>query len=296
MNRPCSRLVFRLGGSLLFVWLLAACGSRNEDAAPPPAVENATTSLGGFVWQDLLTDNLDASVAFYGALLGWEFEESARFGVRYVLVRTVLGYIGGMIEVERRDPATPVAQWLSYLLATNVADTVDRARQLGGHVVIEPYDFAGGQIAVVADPQGALFALTSRELGLPNRDPRVAPRGTFFWRDYFSADVNSSVLFYGTVGEFDAEPQRRSDDLPHYVLRDAREIGGVVPLPVAQRHVVNPNWLPYVRVADPLRLVRQAEALGGQILLQPQPDVHGGSLGIISDPQGAAIALQRYPR
>ena len=283
-------------GLLVCVCSLAvACGPRN-DATPTPDIDDAIAATNGFVWQDLLTDNPEASAAFYGDLLGWEFETSSRFGEQYLLARTVLGYIGGIAHVERTEPDIPVAQWLSYLQVKDVNRAVTAATQLGGRVLVEPVDFNGGEVAVMTDRQNALFGLASRELGLPDRDPRVAPRGTFFWRDYVTENVEDAQMFYSMVTGFDSERQRPSDDVPHYVLVAAREIGGIVPIASDQRDAIDANWLPYIRVTDPLRLARRAEALGGQILLRPHPELRSGSLAIIADPQGAAIALQRYPQ
>jgi hypothetical protein len=35
--------------------------------------------------------------------------------------------------------------------------------------------------------------------------------------------------------------------------------------------------------------------LGGTVLFAPRPDVRSGSLAIVADPTGAALALQRWP-
>ena len=294
-HREWTSLSFRIGLLVCLSGVVGTCGSRN-DTTPIPEVEDAPSATRGFVWQDLLTDSPEDSAAFYGDLLGWEFEESSRFGERYLLAHTVLGYIGGIAHVERSEPDTPIAQWLSYLLVQDVGATVTAATQSGGRILVEAVDFNGGQVAVLADPQNALFALTTRELGLPTRDPRVAPRGTFFWRDYLAENVEDAQMFYSRVFGFEAERQRRSDEVPHYVLGAVREIGGIVPLSPRQRDTIDANWLPYIRVDDPLRLARRAEALGGQVLLRPRPQPGNESLAIIADPQGAALALQRYPR
>jgi predicted enzyme related to lactoylglutathione lyase len=58
---------------------------------------------------------------------------------------------------------------------------------------------------------------------------------------------------------------------------------------------VRPNWLPYVRVDDPSALARKAQALGGRVLLEPSPERRHGTLAIVADPSGAALALQKWP-
>ena len=45
--------------------------------------------VGKVIWNDLVTDNLDASRRFYGELFGWTFEQgSARGGRAYTLARS----------------------------------------------------------------------------------------------------------------------------------------------------------------------------------------------------------------
>ncbi len=65
-------------------------------------------------------------------------------------------------------------------------------------------------------------------------------------------------------------------------------------LPIGERKIT-PNWLPYIRVTDPTAAAARAEQLGGRILLPASPDIRNGSVAVIADPGGAAVALQRWP-
>jgi predicted enzyme related to lactoylglutathione lyase len=58
---------------------------------------------------------------------------------------------------------------------------------------------------------------------------------------------------------------------------------------------VEPNWLPYVLVDDPAALAGRVTGLGGRILVPAAPERRNGSLVVIADPGGAALALQKYP-
>ena len=51
---------------------------------------------------------------------------------------------------------------------------------------------------------------------------------------------------------------------------------------------VEPNWLPYVRVASVEGVVQRARAGGGQIVLERR------DLAVLIDPTGAAIGVQRW--
>jgi predicted enzyme related to lactoylglutathione lyase len=51
------------------------------------------------------------------------------------------------------------AHWLPYFAAASTDDTVNRLLELGGEVLSEPMNTDFGRMAVVADPEGALFAV-----------------------------------------------------------------------------------------------------------------------------------------
>jgi hypothetical protein len=49
--------------------------------------------------------------------------------------------------------------WHVYFAVADADATVAKIKQLGGSVVVEPFDTPIGKMAVVADPQGAVFSL-----------------------------------------------------------------------------------------------------------------------------------------
>ena len=59
--------------------------------------------------------------------------------------------------------------------------------------------------------------------------------------------------------------------------------------------MVEPHWLPFVRVADPAALAARVVALGGKVLIAPRAEVRRGTLAVIADPTGGAVALQKWP-
>ena len=76
------------------------------------------------------------------------------------------------------------------------------------------------------------------------------------------------------------------------VENDGRRRAGIIHLPWQE---VTPNWLPYVNVEDPAAMAKRVEELGGQVLIPPRPDIRNGSVGIVTDPSGAAFAIQKWP-
>jgi len=101
------------------------------------------------------------------------------------------------------------------------------------------------------------------------------------------------MSFYKGVFGYVVETVKTSGPVTYYSLSS----GGVPRAGLYQspwKHVRS-NWLPYVLVPDAKAFADKAASLGGKVLLEAHPNVRGGSLAIVADPTGAAIALQRWP-
>jgi predicted enzyme related to lactoylglutathione lyase len=282
LKRPSA--IRLLGIAATLVVLIAACASNLPPISEAPT---ATHIPGKFVWHTLFTDDPAAARRFYGDLLGWEFEDIGDGGT-YTLIRAG-GRPMGAMALMRPTPTLPdVSQWVSFM---SVAD-VDEASALcrnGGSVYGGPADLKGlGRIAVVADPQGAPLGLIRSEIGDPadGREPQV---GEFLWRDYVAGDLESAFAFYRQLAGYDHREYEPGYEL---FVAGGKERAGIFKSPWPN---VTPNWLPYVRVADASAAAAKARSLGGEIILEPQPDVRNASTAIVTDPTGAAIALQKYP-
>ena len=55
-----------------------------------------------------------------------------------------------------------------------------------------------------------------------------------------------------------------------------------------------PAWLSYVTVDNADSTAKQAEKLGGKIVVPPRDIPEVGRIAVIQDPQGAAIAIITY--
>ncbi|MGD0452496.1 MAG: VOC family protein [Solirubrobacteraceae bacterium] len=115
---------------------------------------------GALVWNELQSPDLDASAAFYGDLFGWKIEESAGMADAYLTIKNGDANNGGMRELT--PPAPP--SWLTYFGVEDVDDALAKVDELGGSKLAGPIDIQIAKIAVVADPQGAVFALYAGEL------------------------------------------------------------------------------------------------------------------------------------
>src|SRR5512134_3319012 len=91
-------------------------------------------------WVDTGQPDPDAAAAFYGGLLGWEFEDRMPAGApgRY-LVATLRGRDVAAVGSQMRG-MPPVPAWTTYVAVDDADAAVARAAQAGGAVLAEPFD------------------------------------------------------------------------------------------------------------------------------------------------------------
>jgi uncharacterized protein len=107
---------------------------------------------GCIVWNELATPDVDKASAFYRELLGWAAECDA---TGYATIRLGEGINGGIRPLRDGEPPN----WLIYFTVDSVDEAVEHVRGSGGEVLAGPVDATVGRIAVVRDPQGAMFAI-----------------------------------------------------------------------------------------------------------------------------------------
>jgi len=115
---------------------------------------------GTLCWADLSTPDPQRASKFYGDLFGWQMileEEDPEHD--YLHIKNGEHFIGGIPPAKFHSPNAP-AHWLAYILTSNCDGTADKAKQLGGQLYLPPTTVENvGRMAVVADLQGAVFAL-----------------------------------------------------------------------------------------------------------------------------------------
>jgi uncharacterized protein len=281
----------RLGFVFTLALILGSAG-RSSVAAGGSAVGLQNVRYGMFVWNDLLTKDLAASRKFYESLLGWTFREQTRDGRAYLIAEIGGTPVAGLLDVHDLKDADP--QWVSFMSVPDVDAVAEQVRSAGGKVVVAPRAIkVGGRAAVVVDPQGAPLGIARLTGGDPP-DPLQPPIGRFFWAEYLAKDAPSALDFYKRLVGYDTLETDSTPGIHYFVLRHDRPRAGLFQIPDTVSGV-RPNWLPYVRVDDPAALAQKAQSLGGRVILQPTPERRHGTLAIITDPAGAALALQKLP-
>ncbi|MEU6443067.1 VOC family protein [Streptomyces sp. NPDC047046] len=112
---------------------------------------------GTLIWNELHTADVPTAAAFYGEVFGMNFEPVE--GVEaYWAVKVAGKTVGGATHLKNDPPGTP-AHWLTYFSVDDVDSTADALIRRDGTVLAPPFDMVAGRMAVVADPEGARFAV-----------------------------------------------------------------------------------------------------------------------------------------
>jgi uncharacterized protein len=110
---------------------------------------------GALAWNELATPDMDASAEFYRELFGWQLDPMEGSAMPYLVIQNQGNGNGGIRPAQENEPC----YWLVYFGADDINADTTKATELGGTKLVEPMDIGVGQISVVRDPQGAVFAL-----------------------------------------------------------------------------------------------------------------------------------------
>ena len=283
---------------ILVFALMAGCAAVSVDL---PSITEAPTEnrdVGRVVWRDLLTTTPSETRAFYGELFGWTFERpgiDVGFGGddAYFLIRHNGRLIGGLVDARPIEAEGNVSQWVTFISVDDAQRAVADAERAGATIVTPPTQLASrGTVAVLRDPDGALFAVVKARSGDPES---VSPAlNDFLWEELWTPDAERSSAFYGEL--FGLEPASLppdGEDQDYRVLAGGGEPRlGILRNPFEGE---KPTWVNYLRVADPAAVTSKVAALGGRIIVDAQPRPLGGTVALIAGPSGAGIALQSWP-
>ena len=120
---------------------------------------------GTLTWNELASRDIEGSKRFYGAVFGWEGNTSEYGPSTYTEFKANGATVAGMREITPQEPADMPPHWLPYFAVADTDATVDKARQGGAGVLMPPTTVPPGRMAVVADPQGAVFAVIAMAAG-----------------------------------------------------------------------------------------------------------------------------------
>ena len=114
--------------------------------------------VGTFGWNELATTDLAAARDFYQSVFGWGLDPAGSNDSTAIF--TVGGRVvcGAHTAGEGEFPA-----WSVWFTVADCDSDATRITELGGAILVPPFDMGFGRGAVVADPQGAAFGIAAVE-------------------------------------------------------------------------------------------------------------------------------------
>jgi predicted enzyme related to lactoylglutathione lyase len=113
---------------------------------------------GALSWNELASPDLDASAGFYAELFGWTLQSVEGMDMPYMTIKNEDDWNNGGIR-PLMPPEPPY--WLVYFGIEDMDAGIAKVLELGGAKLAGPIEIGVGELGIVRDPQGAVFALYS---------------------------------------------------------------------------------------------------------------------------------------
>ncbi|ANS62642.1 hypothetical protein SLINC_0418 [Streptomyces lincolnensis] len=260
----------------------------NHDARPPSATTDVLSThsvFGAPCWVSLTSRDLETTEAFYGAVLGWQWQP-AMLGDRFRIALADGTPAAGIAAVATMWQMA--VAWTPYFAVPSADEAVARAQERGGTAAVGPLSFPPGRAALLADRDGATFGIWEGELFADWEAWREAQPAfiKLHTRDAFDA-----AIFYGEILDWASEHPGCCE--VHYeggevVLRSRGDIVARIEsgaLGSAPDPSIRPHWQVHFAVADVAACTRAAEMHGGSVLSK------GSDEAVLRDPDGAQFTV-----
>lgn len=263
-------------------------------------------------WVDVGLPDPEAALPFYRDLFGWEFESAMPDDMpgQYFMGRIRGGAVAGVGSISPGAPPIPV--WNTYISVSSADAAAAKARDAGGTVLMEPFDVLdSGRMAIVADPDGAVFGVWEPKA---HQGARVVnEHGSLNFNTLATPDPEGAKAFYGAVfgwGTLDL-PTGQMWTLAGYgdhleesspgLREQMAEMGapdGFVDVvadlnAIAPGGDMPPHWSVTFSVDDVDAIAAKAAELGGAVVNGPF-DAPWTRLALLRDPQGATFIASQF--
>ena len=256
---------------------------------------NPSAVRGRFNWHELATTDPEAAKRFYTAVIGWETQEWPGSSHPYTMWTVQGTAVGGLMPLPD-DAASKGAppHWLSYVECQDVDETHADALRLGARTYVPPTDIPDvGRFAVLADPQGAAFAVFTPLLSSSSMTtPSIS---TFSWHELMTTNESDAFQFYSALFGWQKTSAMDMGEMGTYQMFGLSEepMGGMYTIPPGMG--APPMWLPYVHVDNADAAAERVTQNGGTIKNGPMEVPGGDRIAVCADPQGAVFAVHSKP-
>lgn len=251
----------------------------------------------GFIWYELVTNDMDKAVEFYGKVVGWDVRDSGMPGMQYMLFGNGGKDVGGMMTWAGAGAPTMPPEWMGHIRTAKLDEELKAVSADGGTIVRPAQAIPGvGRFAVVLDPQQVKYLLF--EPASKDVPPRLGQNdaGNVGWHELLTNDAERAFDYYSKHYGWEKDYAHDMGPMGTYqTFRMGGPVysGGMMSLAscngMADR--VKPHWNYYFGVKDIEAAAKRVEVSGGTVTVPPT-DVPGGSRILqATDDQGCSFAL-----
>jgi len=121
---------------------------------------DATARVGDWIWLQLLSRDAGRTAKFYQKVGGYQLQRNIAGNRSSDYILSAGGIARATVRTIPQDKTKVKPTWLPFVRVSRLQDSLTKAGQLGGKVLISPRpDLMNGKVAVVADPTGAAVGL-----------------------------------------------------------------------------------------------------------------------------------------
>ncbi len=264
-------------------------------------------------WVDSQEPDPEAVLPFYSGLFGWEFENGMPDDAEgvYYMARIRGGDVAAISSVPPGAP--PRAMWSTYVAVADADASATKVRDAGGTVFMDPFDVMdAGRMAVVADPEGAMFCLWQAKENIGAKV--VNEHGALNFNGLATRDPEAAEPFYNAVFGWKILPLKAGPMwvLPGYgdhleeqnpgLKENMKQMGApdgfvdvvaqITPIEAGDSDTPT-HWSVTFAVDDAVATAAKAAELGGEVVAEPF-DAPWTRLAVIKDPQGATFIAGQF--
>lgn len=238
----------------------------------------------------LRTTDVDAAVAFYSQVLGWQAQRRGSGGVfvRRALAAAATPTLMAELEPlpERARSLGAPAHWLGLLAVPDLDAATQRWIQAGALARGPVQPGVCGDLQALRDPQGAAIGLCP---------PPVEPAQGVAFHQLHVPDAESAFAAYAALVGWQAGPVSELGapwgTYRTFRARDDEPPQGAV-LSNAGTPQVHAQWLFFFAVDDLAAALQRLRSIGGQVAYEASR-ADGTHMAVCEDGQGAAFALHQ---
>jgi predicted enzyme related to lactoylglutathione lyase len=247
---------------------------------------------GSFCWPELTTTDQKGGVAFYRALFGWDsVDRPLGPGEVYTMFqlrgREVAAASG--MRPEERQGGVPT-HWNSYVSVESADAAATRAQELGGAVVLPPFDvFDAGRMAVFQDPTGAFISVWQPRKHVGARV--LNEPGALCWTELITHDPMAAETFYTSLFGWTMKTTDMGGGNQYTEVGNRGSMIGGIMKARPEWGAMPSRWTPYFAVVNCDQAASRATGLGGQLYVPPTDIPNVGRFATVADPQGGTFAI-----